>query len=334
MKQLELQFGGNRTRREKGHYWQDNELVDIWVKRLKLPIECLGMYSYLTRKTNNSTGEVRGSARKFAKEMHESKSKVNRLMNKLRDFGLLKVEFPRDRSDPTIFYIKDVKEMIREQRESESRVPPVGHSDFFSCPTDGTRCPTGGTVLKEEKTKDGKTKSNTPQPPSSGMEPEVRQPGAARSTIATPGDGRSIPLQTDFLKDSARSVGPLGSLPQDIQQNGKVTRKLTSRESKRLKEAVDDLMWNSKGSCRLHPDAGKTPGGNCWSCYSEYSRGEARPQMDRDDAIELACQQLLIPIESAREAFRAAGHMIMHSPEAREFLKQIREKDPNLFGTQ
>jgi len=237
--QLEFAFWKPRDHRPPKHYWQHNEVVDIFVSRLGLSAECLGLYSFLTRRANNTTGEIRNfGVRKIARDLHVSKSTAARWIKTLQDFGLIALSVSKDRSQPTVITILDVRELLKERKDGESRVPPVGQSEGWDvshgrdrlavgCPVDGTGCPTGGTVIMDVKTKDGNTQVSSER--LLGFEGDFPQgdvpvsSSRAIAIIGTSTEGNSPQGDTDNLQSRDRDLEHSGSPTLNQSADGEVS---------------------------------------------------------------------------------------------------------------
>jgi len=70
--QLELMYERFpvRDKRPRRFFWCDNEIIDVFGSELRL--DGIGLYSFLARRANNETGELKVSMRKISQQTGSS----------------------------------------------------------------------------------------------------------------------------------------------------------------------------------------------------------------------------------------------------------------------
>lgn len=121
-----------RDTRQPGHFWADNEVLDVYGPRLG--VYGFAVYMVLARHAQNGSGEARISVRKVAKFMAISHSSVLHALATLIECGLVLLRSEGDRSMPAIYALADVKVLLdpeykqlrlAEPREVVTTRPPV-----------------------------------------------------------------------------------------------------------------------------------------------------------------------------------------------------------------
>jgi hypothetical protein len=284
--QLELMYERFpvRDKRPRRFFWCDNEIIDVFGSELRL--DGIGLYSFLARRANNETGELKVSMRKISQQTGSSCGHVCKLLHRIVDVGLAKLLKPGAPQNSAVYVLADVKELIEHKRSvhtvNTSQLTSVHSVNVHPMNAQEVSAAfTSRTPYKEVKTYSLNTKATPPVPPSC-------EGGAPGTMVPTP-DARDLTSET---------VPP--------KMNWSSTTQLSVRDRRKLKQMVDALMWDTS-NCRVHPNGGRTPEGNCWQCASDRAVGEQQPQMDLKNAINETCKQLLLDPELVHQLFRATG---------------------------
>lgn len=161
-----------RDSRRPGHFWADNEIVDIYGAR----IGCYGLLAYmiLARHAINGTGEVRKSYRQIGSQAGISQQSVMRGIGALVDCGLIEVIDKGDNVTSATYVLADVKALVDPayrqlklasgQRSPQERGVPPASTGVPTASTAFLR----GTPLRKKTSSKLKTTS-PPKSPSGGL---------------------------------------------------------------------------------------------------------------------------------------------------------------------
>lgn len=140
-----------RDTRHPGHFWADNEVLDVY--GAELGAHAFAVYMVMARNATNGTGECRVSIRKIAAQLGMSSGGVFNALARLVELGLARMVEPGDRRFPAIYLLADVKAMS--VHTVNTGVHPVNSSvhPVNSAFTTRTRNKERKTLTKTYKTK-------------------------------------------------------------------------------------------------------------------------------------------------------------------------------------
>jgi hypothetical protein len=124
-----------RDRRKPGHFWADNEVLDVFSEQLRA--QGFAVYMMLTRRANNDTGECQISVRVMAKQMGMSVGAVFSALKVICDLGLARKVFAGDNRNPAIYELADVKACVHLMNADLNaaftlRTPNKEKKDFYN----------------------------------------------------------------------------------------------------------------------------------------------------------------------------------------------------------
>jgi DNA-binding MarR family transcriptional regulator len=99
-----------RDTRQPGHFWADNELIDVYGPQLGA--HGIAVYMALARKAINGTGECRISMRSIAGQIGISVGGVSNAMADLLNLGLARQVDPGDNRSAAVYVLADVKALV------------------------------------------------------------------------------------------------------------------------------------------------------------------------------------------------------------------------------
>ena len=99
-----------RDRRMPGHFWADNEVLDVFGPQLGEHGFCA--YMVLCRHATNGTGECRISTRKLARQLGMSAGGAFNALATVLRLGLARRISPGDNARPGIYVLADVKALL------------------------------------------------------------------------------------------------------------------------------------------------------------------------------------------------------------------------------
>ena len=98
-----------RDHRMPGHFWADNEVLDVYGE--KLGFAAFAVYMVLCRNATNGTGECRISMRKVGKIFGMSTGGVFNALTEILQLGLARQVDPGDNRHPAVYVLADVKSL-------------------------------------------------------------------------------------------------------------------------------------------------------------------------------------------------------------------------------
>ena len=127
-----------RDSRQPGHFWADNEILDVYGP--KLGAHGIAVYMAMARRADNSTGECMLSTRRIAEQVWMSKGGVFNALTLIVALGLARKVLDAQGTKPAVYVLADVKAVsvhpVNAYRSSHERiVHPVnaqyGKKDFL-----------------------------------------------------------------------------------------------------------------------------------------------------------------------------------------------------------
>jgi hypothetical protein len=156
-----------RDSRQPGHFWADNEVLDVY--GAKLGAHGIAVYMAMTRRADNSTGECMLSTRRIAKQVAMSPGGVFNALALIVELGLARKVLESEHGKPAVYVLADVKALgcssgERQCSSGERGVHPVnaqyGKKDFLNTKSNPpTPLKKGGDNSKPH------VRSRTSQPP-------------------------------------------------------------------------------------------------------------------------------------------------------------------------
>lgn len=144
-----------RDSRQPGHFWADNEILDIYGP--KLGAHGIAVYMAMARRADNSTGQCMLSTQRIAEQVWMSKGGVFNALAVIVSLGLARKVLDGEGPRPAVYVLADVKaisvHLVNGKRSSHERtVHPVnaqyGKKTFIKTkPTPPTPPLQGGDVL-------------------------------------------------------------------------------------------------------------------------------------------------------------------------------------------
>ena len=116
-----------RDTRLPGHFWADNEVLDVF--GVKLGAHAFAVYMVLCRFAINHTGAVRISSRKIAKLLGISPQGALNAIDRLIRLGLARQFGHRDNAKPGVYYLANVKALLNREyapKKTDGGLPPNG----------------------------------------------------------------------------------------------------------------------------------------------------------------------------------------------------------------
>ena len=104
-----------RDSRAPGHFWADNELLDVYGNRLGP--HGIAVYMAMARRANNTTGELSLSERRIAALVHMSAGGVHNALSLVCSLGLARKVLEGDGSHPSVYVLADVKALACSSHE-------------------------------------------------------------------------------------------------------------------------------------------------------------------------------------------------------------------------
>jgi hypothetical protein len=126
-----------RDSRQPGHFWADNEILDVYGP--KLGPHGLAVYMAMCRRANNTTGECMLSTRRIAEQVWMSNGGVFNALALIVALGLARIVLKAEHGKPAVYVLADVKALTCSSHEhrcssGERGVHPVnaqyGSKDF------------------------------------------------------------------------------------------------------------------------------------------------------------------------------------------------------------
>lgn len=99
-----------RDTRMPGHFWADNEVLDLYGSHLGA--HAFAVYMAMCRSAINGTGECKISTRKLAQQLGMSAGGAYNALVHIVRLGLVRQIHPGDRSSPGIYILADVKALV------------------------------------------------------------------------------------------------------------------------------------------------------------------------------------------------------------------------------
>jgi hypothetical protein len=96
-----------RDSRQPGHFWADNEVLDVY--GAKLGAHGIAVYMAMTRRADNSTGECMLSTRRIAKQVAMSTGGVFNALALIVTLGLARKVLESEHGKPAVYVLADVK---------------------------------------------------------------------------------------------------------------------------------------------------------------------------------------------------------------------------------
>jgi hypothetical protein len=141
-----------RDSRQPGHFWADNEVLDVYGP--KLGVFAFAVYMVMTRRADNSTGECILSTRRIAAQLDMSLGMVVNVLRRIVELGLARKVLDSEHGKPAVYVLADVKALGCSPHERgcsphERGVHPMntqyGKKDFLNTkPTPPTPLKKGG----------------------------------------------------------------------------------------------------------------------------------------------------------------------------------------------
>lgn len=250
-----------RDTRQPGHFWADNELIDIYGPRIGP--HGLAVYMALARRAINGTGECKLSMRTIAAQIAMSVGGVSNAMTVLLELGLARVIDRGDNRRPAVYILADVKAMT-----------DPGYAQLR---------------LTGSETSKAKALQNSVHPMNAGVHPlnATVHPVNSAFTTRTRNKERKTSSRLD-LKTSPNPSVPEGTLKiptrkrDQLKLDQEIRRLVKSSDCPLQGKLVviqaavnlgfDPQYVNYVGGsdCPFHPNnQSVTQNGNCWACYSE-----------------------------------------------------------------
>jgi hypothetical protein len=140
-----------RDSRQPGHFWADNEILDIY--GAKLGAHGIAVYMAMTRRADNSTGECTMSTRRIAVQVGMSTGGVFNALLLICSLSLARKVLEAEHGRPAVYVLADVKAL--------------------RCSSGEHQCSSGERGVHPVNTQYGKkdflkTKPNPPNPPFQG----------------------------------------------------------------------------------------------------------------------------------------------------------------------
>ena len=99
-----------RDTRQPGHFWADNEVLDVFGERLGY--DGFAIYLALCRHATNGTGECKISIRRLARMVAMSTGGAFNALTKILQLGLARQLDPGTRSSPAVYALADIKVLV------------------------------------------------------------------------------------------------------------------------------------------------------------------------------------------------------------------------------
>lgn len=99
-----------RDTRMPGHFWADNEVLDLYGSHLGA--HAFAVYMAMCRSAINGTGECKISTRKLAQQLGMSAGGAYNALVHITRLGLVRQISPGDRSSPGVYVLADVKALV------------------------------------------------------------------------------------------------------------------------------------------------------------------------------------------------------------------------------
>jgi len=96
-----------RDHRAPGHFWADNEVIDVYGPQLGP--HGIAVYMAMTRRADNSSGQLRLSNARIAEQIAMSKGGVFNALKLIVTLGLARILVPGSNKTPTVYVLADVK---------------------------------------------------------------------------------------------------------------------------------------------------------------------------------------------------------------------------------
>jgi len=104
-----------RDHRAPGHFWADNELLDIFGPRLGP--HGIAVYMVMARRADNDTGKCKLSTRRIAELVGMSKGGVFNALNLICALGLGRLEVAGTNTTPGTYVLASIKSLVRSPDE-------------------------------------------------------------------------------------------------------------------------------------------------------------------------------------------------------------------------
>jgi len=127
-----------RDSRQPGHFWADNEVLDVYGPRLG--VFAFAVYMVMARRADNSTGQCTLSTRRIAAQLNMSLGMVVNVLRRIVELGLARKVLESEHGKPAVYVLADVKALgcssgERQCSPGERGVHPVnaqyGKKDSF-----------------------------------------------------------------------------------------------------------------------------------------------------------------------------------------------------------